>query len=82
MSECLCAHLAKAKRLTDALFAPLVFFFMTVTCGGRVTVVPTAPCHVIAGECDQADRLFSERFTPLSNATVTAIHRIETDLKS
>lgn len=41
LSERLCAHLAKAKRLTDALVATLAFFFMTVTT--RVHALDLAP---------------------------------------
>ena len=41
LSERLCAHLAKAKRLTDALVATLAFFFMTITT--RVQALDLAP---------------------------------------
>jgi len=41
LSERLCAHLAKAKRLTQGLLATLAFFFMTIT--ARVQALNLAP---------------------------------------
>jgi hypothetical protein len=42
LSERLCAHLAKAKRLTDSLVATLAFFFMMVNSRVQALDLPTA----------------------------------------
>lgn len=59
LSERLCAHLAKAKRLTDALVATLAFFFMTVTT--RVQALDLAPAIEQAMLEDLIPALYLER---------------------
>lgn len=59
LSERLCAHLAKAKRLTAALVATLAFFFMTVTT--RVHALDLAPVIEQAMLDDLIPALYLER---------------------
>jgi hypothetical protein len=59
LSERLCAHLAKAKRLTDALVATLAFFFMTLTT--RVQALNLAPAIEQAMLEDLIPALYLER---------------------
>lgn len=59
LSERLCAHLAKAKRLTDALVASLAFFFTTVTT--RVQSLDLAPVIEQAMRDDLIPALYLER---------------------
>lgn len=59
LSERLCAHLAKAKRLTEALVATLAFFFMMVTT--RVHALNLAPAIEQAMLNDLIPALYLER---------------------
>jgi hypothetical protein len=59
LSECLCAHLAKAKRLTHSLVATLTFFFMTVNT--RVQALDLAPAIEQAMLNDLIPALYLER---------------------
>jgi hypothetical protein len=59
LSDRLCAHLTKAKRLTDALVATLAFFFMMVTT--RVHALDLAPAIEQAMRDDLIPALYLER---------------------
>ncbi|MBK5941488.1 DUF6399 domain-containing protein [Halochromatium roseum] len=59
LSERLCAHLAKAKRLTHSLVATLTFFFMTVNT--RVQALDLAPAIEQAMLNDLIPALYLER---------------------
>jgi hypothetical protein len=59
LSERLCAHLAKAKRLTDSLVATLAFFFMLVN--SRVQALDLAPAIEQAMRNDLIPALYLER---------------------
>lgn len=59
LSERLCAHLAKAKRLTDTLVASLAFFFTMVTT--RVQALDLAPAIEQAMRDDLIPALYLER---------------------
>jgi hypothetical protein len=59
LSERLCAHLTKAKRLTDALVATRAFFFMMVTT--RVHALDLAPAIEQAMREDLIPALYLER---------------------
>ncbi len=59
LSERLCAHLAKAKRLTHSLVATLAFFFMTITT--RVQALNLAPAIEQAMLNDLIPALYLER---------------------
>ncbi len=68
-------HGAGRELLPDSTFASLrAKHAQFHECAGEVLR------HVIAGERDQADRLLSERFAPLSEETVKTIRQIEQSL--